>query len=70
MARVNENDDIISQKYDRCIAQTLLNAGSGFVAGMLASVILFRGRRGSFGIMSSIGAGVGIGRLISAINRV
>jgi inner membrane organizing system protein 1 len=49
--------DIISQKWDRCIAQLLVNTGIGTVAGIGLSVILFRRR--FFPIPLAVGFGAG-----------
>ncbi|KAF4613146.1 hypothetical protein D9613_010982 [Agrocybe pediades] len=36
------SEDILGQKYDRCLADLMVKAGVGFGAGVVASVILFR----------------------------
>ncbi|OBZ76450.1 MICOS complex subunit mic10 [Grifola frondosa] len=36
------SENIVSQKYDRCLADLLVKSGVGFSAGVIASVILFR----------------------------
>ncbi|KAJ3799492.1 hypothetical protein GGU11DRAFT_500248 [Lentinula aff. detonsa] len=36
------SEDIIGQKYDRCLADFLVKTGVGFSVGVVASVILFK----------------------------
>ncbi|EGO01169.1 hypothetical protein SERLA73DRAFT_134428 [Serpula lacrymans var. lacrymans S7.3] len=51
------SENIVSQKYDRCLADLLVKAGVGFSAGVVASVILFRRR--TWPIALSTGFGIG-----------
>ncbi|KIM41350.1 hypothetical protein M413DRAFT_71642 [Hebeloma cylindrosporum] len=51
------SEDIIGQKYDRCLADLLVKAGVGFGAGVVASVILFRRRTWPIALSTGFGAG-------------
>ncbi|KAH8112872.1 hypothetical protein DFH11DRAFT_1604355 [Phellopilus nigrolimitatus] len=51
------SENIVAQKYDRCLADLLVKAGVGFSVGVVASVILFRRR--TWPIALSTGFGVG-----------
>ncbi|KAL9936605.1 hypothetical protein V8E36_004673 [Tilletia maclaganii] len=53
------SEDIISQKTDLCISNTIVKTGLGFSAGVLASVILFRRR--AFPVWIGTGFGLGSG---------
>ncbi|RXW13370.1 hypothetical protein EST38_g12487 [Candolleomyces aberdarensis] len=41
-AKPTSSEDIIGQKYDRCLADLIVKAGVGFGVGVVSSVILFR----------------------------
>ncbi|KAF8876454.1 DUF543-domain-containing protein [Mucidula mucida] len=51
------SEDILGQKYDRCMADFLVKAGVGFGAGVVASVILFRRRTWPIALSTGFGAG-------------
>ncbi|KAF5313471.1 hypothetical protein D9611_008615 [Ephemerocybe angulata] len=51
------SEDIIGQKYDRCLADLIVKAGVGFGAGVVASVILFRRRTWPIALGTGFGAG-------------
>ncbi|KLT45100.1 DUF543-domain-containing protein [Cutaneotrichosporon oleaginosum] len=52
------SEDIIARKFDNCLADLLVNAGIGFGAGIVASVILFRRRGWPVALSTGFGAGV------------
>ncbi|KAK0451600.1 related to Mitochondrial inner membrane organizing system protein 1 [Armillaria ostoyae] len=51
------SEDILGQKYDRCLADLLVKAGVGFSVGVVASVILFRRRTWPIALSTGFGAG-------------
>ncbi|KAF9556818.1 DUF543-domain-containing protein [Agrocybe pediades] len=51
------SEDILGQKYDRCLADLMVKAGVGFGAGVVASVILFRRRTWPIALSTGFGAG-------------
>ncbi|KZP17377.1 DUF543-domain-containing protein [Athelia psychrophila] len=51
------SENIVSQKYDRCLADLLVKAGVGFSVGVVASVILFRRRAWPIGLSTGFGLG-------------
>ncbi|KAF9267243.1 DUF543-domain-containing protein [Marasmius fiardii PR-910] len=51
------SEDIIGQKYDRCLADFVVKAGIGFSAGVVASVILFKRRTWPIALSTGFGAG-------------
>ncbi|KAF8173720.1 hypothetical protein BJ912DRAFT_859164 [Pholiota molesta] len=51
------SEDILGQKYDRCLADLLVKAGVGFGVGVVASVILFRRRTWPIALSTGFGAG-------------
>ncbi|KAG5652659.1 hypothetical protein H0H81_004215 [Sphagnurus paluster] len=51
------SEDILGQKYDRCLADLLVKTGVGFSAGVVASVILFRRRTWPIALSTGFGAG-------------
>ncbi|KAF6751185.1 hypothetical protein DFP72DRAFT_908703 [Ephemerocybe angulata] len=51
------SEDIIGQKYDRCLADLIVKAGVGFGAGVVGSVILFRRRTWPIALGTGFGAG-------------
>ncbi|KAG1789145.1 uncharacterized protein HD556DRAFT_1447208 [Suillus plorans] len=55
--KASSSENIVSQKYDRCLADLLVKAGVGFSVGVVASVILFRRR--TWPIALSTGFGIG-----------
>ncbi|EIM87222.1 DUF543-domain-containing protein [Stereum hirsutum FP-91666 SS1] len=56
-SRPSSSEDIVAQKYDRCIADLLVKTGIGFGAGVVASVILFRRRTWPIALSTGFGAG-------------
>ncbi|KAG2108364.1 uncharacterized protein F5147DRAFT_694657 [Suillus discolor] len=55
--KASSSENIVSQKYDRCLADLLVKAGVGFSVGVVASVIIFRRR--TWPIALSTGFGIG-----------
>ncbi|KAK0546574.1 Mitochondrial inner membrane organizing system component [Tilletia horrida] len=53
------SEDIISQKTDLCISNTIVKTGLGFSAGVVASFLLFRRR--AFPVWIGTGFGLGSG---------
>ncbi|KAF7986060.1 hypothetical protein HWV62_41442 [Athelia sp. TMB] len=51
------SENVVSQKYDRCVADLLVKAGVGFSVGVVASVILFRRRAWPIGLSTGFGLG-------------
>jgi len=51
------NDDILGQKYDRCLADLIVKSGVGFGVGVVASVIFFRRRTWPIALFTGFGAG-------------
>lgn len=56
-SKPTSTEDILGQKYDRCLADFLVKAGVGFSAGVVASVILFRRRTWPIALSTGFGAG-------------
>ncbi|GLB39729.1 putative component of the MICOS complex, a large protein complex of the mitochondrial inner membrane that plays crucial roles in the maintenance of crista junctions, inner membrane architecture, and formation of contact sites to the outer membrane [Lyophyllum shimeji] len=56
-AKPTSSEDIVGQKYDRCLADFLVKTGIGFSAGVVASVILFRRRTWPIALSTGFGAG-------------
>ncbi|KAF7337981.1 MICOS complex subunit MIC10 [Mycena venus] len=52
------SEDILGQKYDRCLADFLVKAGVGFSAGVVLSVVLFKRRTWPIALSTGFGAGV------------
>ncbi|KAL1745992.1 hypothetical protein HDZ31DRAFT_62658 [Schizophyllum fasciatum] len=57
-AKPLSSEDIIGQKYDRCLADFLVKTGVGFSAGVVASVILFRRKTWPITLATGFGAGM------------
>nr|GAT49415.1 predicted protein [Mycena chlorophos] len=53
----HSSEDIVGQKYDRCLADFLVKAGVGFSAGVVLSVVLFRRRTWPISLATGFGAG-------------
>ncbi|KAF5314215.1 hypothetical protein D9758_005322 [Tetrapyrgos nigripes] len=51
------SEDVLSQKYDRCLADFLVKAGVGASVGVVASVILFKRRAWPVALSTGFGAG-------------
>ncbi|KAI0031653.1 hypothetical protein K488DRAFT_51649 [Vararia minispora EC-137] len=52
------SEDIVMQKYDRCLADIIVKSGIGFGVGLVASVILFRRRAWPIALGTGFGAGM------------
>ncbi|KAJ7085706.1 hypothetical protein B0H15DRAFT_365149 [Mycena belliarum] len=52
------SEDILGQKYDRCLADFLVKTGVGFSAGVVLSVVLFKRRTWPIALSTGFGAGV------------
>ncbi|WVO18069.1 hypothetical protein L204_105767 [Cryptococcus depauperatus] len=52
------SEDQIATKFDNCVADLLVNAGIGFGAGVVASVLIFRRRTWPVALSTGFGAGV------------
>ncbi|KAG2076346.1 DUF543-domain-containing protein [Suillus decipiens] len=55
--KASSSENIVSQKYDRCLADLLVKAGVGFSVGVVASVILFRRRTWPIALSTGFGMG-------------
>ncbi|KAG2040774.1 hypothetical protein BDR03DRAFT_857340 [Suillus americanus] len=55
--KASSTENIVSQKYDRCMADLLVKAGVGFSVGVVASVILFRRRTWPIALSTGFGMG-------------
>ncbi|EJF59898.1 hypothetical protein DICSQDRAFT_64223 [Dichomitus squalens LYAD-421 SS1] len=51
------SENIVAQKFDRCLADLIVKSGVGFSAGVIASVILFRRRAWPVALGTGLGAG-------------
>jgi len=58
---VNNSEDDVSQKFDLCVADSLVKIGGGLAIGVIASLFLFK--RKSWPV--AFGAGVGAGMSFS-----
>ncbi|TCD60207.1 hypothetical protein EIP91_010543 [Steccherinum ochraceum] len=56
-SKPTSSENIVSQKYDRCMADLVVKAGVGFGVGVVASVILFRRRAWPVALSTGFGAG-------------
>ncbi|KDQ56762.1 hypothetical protein JAAARDRAFT_36252 [Jaapia argillacea MUCL 33604] len=52
------SENIVNQKYDRCLADLLVKTGVGFSIGVVASVIAFRRRAWPVAFTTGIGSGI------------
>ncbi|KAJ6618840.1 hypothetical protein B0H10DRAFT_1794592 [Mycena sp. CBHHK59/15] len=52
------SEDILGQKYDRCLADFLVKSGIGFSAGVVLSVVLFKRRTWPIALSTGFGAGI------------
>jgi len=57
MSKPTSSEDILGQKYDRCLADLLVKSGVGFSVGVVASVIFFRRRTWPIALSTGFGAG-------------
>ncbi|THH32818.1 hypothetical protein EUX98_g1370 [Antrodiella citrinella] len=56
-SKPTSSENIVSQKYDRCMADLVVKAGVGFGVGVVASVILFRRRAWPIALSAGFGGG-------------
>jgi len=56
-AKPTSSENIVAQKYDRCLADLVVKSGVGFSVGVIASVILFRRRGWPIALSTGFGAG-------------
>ncbi|XP_076056996.1 MICOS complex subunit Mic10-like [Oratosquilla oratoria] len=52
-------EDILGQKWDRCLADTIIKMGGGLTLGIVFSAIVFKRR--PWPVIFGLGAGVGMG---------
>ncbi|EJD41549.1 DUF543-domain-containing protein [Auricularia subglabra TFB-10046 SS5] len=64
-ASATPSQDIVGQKFDRCLADHIVKAGLGFSAGVVLSVILFKRRAWPI----SLGTGFGLGMAYADCDR-
>ncbi|KAI6015109.1 hypothetical protein F5J12DRAFT_815964 [Pisolithus orientalis] len=57
MSKPTSSENIVNQKYDRCLADLLVKTGVGFGVGVVASVILFRRRTWPVALSTGFGMG-------------
>ncbi|XP_050710914.1 MICOS complex subunit Mic10-like [Eriocheir sinensis] len=55
----SRSEDFLGQKWDRCVADTLIKTGGGLTLGIVFSAILFRRR--PWPLIFGMGAGMGMG---------
>ncbi|KAI0701976.1 hypothetical protein BC835DRAFT_1322069 [Cytidiella melzeri] len=55
--KATSSENIVTQKYDRCLADFLVKSGVGFSVGVIASVILFKRRGWPIALSTGFGAG-------------
>ncbi|KAI0089027.1 hypothetical protein BDY19DRAFT_890308 [Irpex rosettiformis] len=55
--KTTSSENIVTQKYDRCLADFLVKSGVGFSVGVIASVILFKRRGWPIALSTGFGAG-------------
>ncbi|EJD01913.1 DUF543-domain-containing protein, partial [Fomitiporia mediterranea MF3/22] len=53
----SSSENIVAQKYDRCLADLVVKAGVGLGVGVVASVILFRRRTWPIALSTGFGLG-------------
>ncbi|GJE93396.1 DUF543-domain-containing protein [Phanerochaete sordida] len=56
-AKPLSSENIVAQKYDRCLADLLVKSGVGFSVGVIASVVLFKRRAWPIALSTGFGAG-------------
>ncbi|KAK7682811.1 hypothetical protein QCA50_014195 [Cerrena zonata] len=64
-SKPSSSENIVAQKYDRCVADLIVKAGIGFGAGVVGSVILFKRR----GWPIALGTGFGAGQAYADCDR-
>ncbi|KZV92218.1 DUF543-domain-containing protein [Exidia glandulosa HHB12029] len=57
-ASASTPQDIVGQKFDRCLADHIVKAGLGFSAGVVLSVLLFKRRAWPISLSTGIGLGM------------
>ncbi|OAX42242.1 DUF543-domain-containing protein [Rhizopogon vinicolor AM-OR11-026] len=55
--KASSSENIVSQKYDRCLADFLVKAGVGFSVGVVGSVILLKRRTWPIALSTGFGMG-------------
>ncbi|XP_042215205.1 MICOS complex subunit Mic10-like [Homarus americanus] len=55
----SKSEDILGQKWDRCVADTLIKIGGGLTLGVVFSAIIFKRR--PWPLIFGLGAGAGMG---------
>ncbi|KAL1428485.1 hypothetical protein MTO96_002859 [Rhipicephalus appendiculatus] len=53
------SEDVLGEKWDKCVADTLIKVGTGFGVGALFSLLLFKRR--AWPVIFGIGSGFGMG---------
>uniref|UniRef100_A0A023GBW0 MICOS complex subunit MIC10 n=1 Tax=Amblyomma triste TaxID=251400 RepID=A0A023GBW0_AMBTT len=53
------SEDVLGEKWDKCLADTLIKVGTGFGVGALFSLVLFKRR--AWPVVFGIGSGFGMG---------
>ncbi|KAI0342499.1 DUF543-domain-containing protein, partial [Trametopsis cervina] len=56
-SKAASSENIVTQKYDRCLADFIVKSGVGFSVGVIASVILFKRRGWPIALSTGFGAG-------------
>lgn len=56
---LNKSENDLSQKFDLCVADTLVKIGGGLATGVLFSLIVFK--RKSWPVTLGVGVGAGMG---------
>ncbi|KAK8406468.1 hypothetical protein O3P69_007254 [Scylla paramamosain] len=59
MATSSRSEDLLGQKWDRCVADTLIKIGGGLTLGVVFSAIVFKRR--PWPLIFGMGAGMGMG---------
>ncbi|KAK3863155.1 hypothetical protein Pcinc_031032 [Petrolisthes cinctipes] len=54
-----KSEDVLGQKWDRCVADTLIKMGGGLTLGIVFSAIVFKRR--PWPVIFGLGAGMGMG---------
>ncbi|KAF2368776.1 Protein of unknown function DUF543 [Trinorchestia longiramus] len=54
-----KSEDVLGEKWDRCVADTLIKMGGGLGVGVVFSVLFFKRRR--WPIIFGVGSGFGMG---------
>lgn len=57
MSKPTSSENIVNEKYDRCLADLLVKAGVGFGVGVISSVVIFRRRTWPIALTTGFGMG-------------